>query len=1134
MADTEKLLEIRRDEVIGFGFSILGGYGSELPPVIFDILKGSPACRCSQLEIGDVILQVNNVDVTYMTTKEVLKVLKDSGPDLRLKLKRDPDIATKTWRYLSSPHNLENLKNAISREDLAGVDEIIAKCESSPHNSPRHKPKSPRKSPKPSSQSSRIPRFGSGPSPKTGNKMAAVVKESPASLKKVADKPMNGSCGGSSGQDKQRIVSPEKTTRKAIPVFKKKEKDIHVLKKDKDSDKCRFQQNGLEDEVLTAELASDEKSVQRRGDAGFETFVMTGDMIIRTSAQKGNKKSDKKETTPEKSDSPTLVPNTAVSHTVPETKIPRVKKAGSPKSDLDSKVESSDNKMDNTANEKLQSEDKSVKKSPSEDKSVKKSSLEDKSVKKSPSEDKSVKKSASGEETLPKEDKIPSPTVDSNKSSPYSSSPEKSMNGLAHDKDMDKSSSDQNVVNNNKEVSDKEEERFSDTKGRSMVVSKSAEKVTLADLQQRSLVVRSSKSQENYLENSDRYLMVDIDIDDKIASSVDALLCDQSTESSLEKLANSENDRSEDHISKSEQSSPERRPTGTDIYNERVVVPGFVSLEEQPVSARGKSDCRSGEQSSAGLVLQHEPDESETDSFDEGATGHFGRVHDQHSNLEGAASSDSDPDNISDSDSIYHQPTKDVDRPSASRLAKRLYNLDGFKKSDVSRHLSKKNDFAQLVGEEYLKYFDFTDDTLDMALRQFLSKFALTGETQERERILAHFSKRYVECNPNSYASEDACHTLVCAIMLLNTDLHGQNIGRKMTCSEFIENLADLNDGENFPREVLKAIYNAIKTEPLSWSIDEEEEPNANLNGGAPQDQKVMGSNPFLEVPDPQKTKEYISGYVMRKCVQDPDGRKTPMGKRSWKMFYATLKDMILYLHKDEQSYKKQAVYQMNNAIRIHHSLATKATDYTKKQHVLKLQTADWSTYLFQTSDSKELQRWIDTINFVAASLSAPPLPGACGSQRKFQRPLMPSSYTKLNLQEQMTCHEKRVEEIERELKEHRQYPPEKGAKARMIQDYLEKESYQEFELKRFKTYAYLLQSKMTIFPELEPSLVETAIGEVDEPPSPTSPRHPASDNNRPQPKSAKQVQRSLSDRYDDDDIDPRGYRAKETEDTWL
>lgn len=38
----------------------------------------------------------------------------------------------------------------------------------------------------------------------------------------------------------------------------------------------------------------------------------------------------------------------------------------------------------------------------------------------------------------------------------------------------------------------------------------------------------------------------------------------------------------------------------------------------------------------------------------------------------------------------FHYSPKAVDLPSAIRLAKRLYTLDGFKKSDVSRHLSKK------------------------------------------------------------------------------------------------------------------------------------------------------------------------------------------------------------------------------------------------------------------------------------------------------------------------------------------------------------------------------------------------------------------------------------------------------------
>lgn len=50
------------------------------------------------------------------------------------------------------------------------------------------------------------------------------------------------------------------------------------------------------------------------------------------------------------------------------------------------------------------------------------------------------------------------------------------------------------------------------------------------------------------------------------------------------------------------------------------------------------------------------------------------------------------PEDDSDVESLhsFHYSPKAVDLPSAIRLAKRLYSLDGFKKSDVSRHLSKK------------------------------------------------------------------------------------------------------------------------------------------------------------------------------------------------------------------------------------------------------------------------------------------------------------------------------------------------------------------------------------------------------------------------------------------------------------
>lgn len=47
-------------------------------------------------------------------------------------------------------------------------------------------------------------------------------------------------------------------------------------------------------------------------------------------------------------------------------------------------------------------------------------------------------------------------------------------------------------------------------------------------------------------------------------------------------------------------------------------------------------------------------------------------------------------DNHSTSTAVSNGNTGKVDEPSAQRLAKRLYNLDGFKRSDVAYHLTRE------------------------------------------------------------------------------------------------------------------------------------------------------------------------------------------------------------------------------------------------------------------------------------------------------------------------------------------------------------------------------------------------------------------------------------------------------------
>ncbi|XP_008142462.2 PH and SEC7 domain-containing protein 1 [Eptesicus fuscus] len=428
-----------------------------------------------------------------------------------------------------------------------------------------------------------------------------------------------------------------------------------------------------------------------------------------------------------------------------------------------------------------------------------------------------------------------------------------------------------------------------------------------------------------------------------------------------------------------------------------------------------------------------------------------------------------------------------ADLEAAQRLAKRLYRLDGFRKADVARHLGKNNDFSKLVAGEYLKFFVFTGMTLDQALRVFLKELALMGETQERERVLAHFSQRYFQCNPGALSSEDGAHTLTCALMLLNTDLHGHNIGKRMTCGDFIGNLEGLNEGGDFPRELLKALYSSIKNEKLQWAIDEEElrrslselaDPNPKVikrvSGGS-----GSGSSPFLDLTPEPGAVVYKHGALVRKVHADPDCRKTPRGKRGWKSFHGILKGMILYLQKEEyQPGKALSEAELKNAISIHHALATRAKDYSKRPHVFYLRTADWRVFLFQAPSLEQMQSWITRINVVAAMFSAPPFPAAVSSQKKFSRPLLPSAATRLSQEEQVRTHEAKLKAMASELQEHQAALLGKKARGKEAEEQRQKEAYLEFEKSRYGTYAALLRVKLKAGSE-ELDVVEAALAQA-------------------------------------------------------
>ncbi|KAL8293795.1 hypothetical protein RQP46_000496 [Phenoliferia psychrophenolica] len=90
---------------------------------------------------------------------------------------------------------------------------------------------------------------------------------------------------------------------------------------------------------------------------------------------------------------------------------------------------------------------------------------------------------------------------------------------------------------------------------------------------------------------------------------------------------------------------------------------------------------------------------------------------------------------------------------------------------------------------KYIDFFDFTGLRLDLAFRRLCEKLYLKAETQQVDRILEQFSRRYFENNPKCvYGEPDVVHQVAYSLLLLNTDLHVVESTSRMSRSAFVKN----------------------------------------------------------------------------------------------------------------------------------------------------------------------------------------------------------------------------------------------------------------------------------------------------------------------------------------------------------
>ncbi|ORZ01307.1 hypothetical protein BCR43DRAFT_561575, partial [Syncephalastrum racemosum] len=108
--------------------------------------------------------------------------------------------------------------------------------------------------------------------------------------------------------------------------------------------------------------------------------------------------------------------------------------------------------------------------------------------------------------------------------------------------------------------------------------------------------------------------------------------------------------------------------------------------------------------------------------------------------------------------------------------------------------LGRSDSLAQQVRERYMEKFNFKKMPLDDAFRMLCSKLYLKAESQEIDRILESFARRYWYCNMSQgleyrlYGHTDIVHAIIYSLMLLNTDLHIVTGHARMTQVAFVQN----------------------------------------------------------------------------------------------------------------------------------------------------------------------------------------------------------------------------------------------------------------------------------------------------------------------------------------------------------
>ncbi|TKA55999.1 hypothetical protein B0A53_01702 [Rhodotorula sp. CCFEE 5036] len=228
-------------------------------------------------------------------------------------------------------------------------------------------------------------------------------------------------------------------------------------------------------------------------------------------------------------------------------------------------------------------------------------------------------------------------------------------------------------------------------------------------------------------------------------------------------------------------------------------------------------------------------------------------------------------------------------------------------KGELTRILSASADpfYAQAL-RAFLRLFPFEELALDVALRVFLCSASLPTETQQIDRVMEAFARRYCECNPGLFGNlprkrdvgeeglstegteenragpiggkregkeeSDIPYVLAFSMVMLNTDHFNPNAKMKMTKADYVRNTR--MDGVS--AEVLEYLYDQITLAPFIYVDDHADSTSSSLRAPSPHAQLGQSLGPSASSSSFVSTSGSMTGQTFLSAAATSKGKVDP------------------------------------------------------------------------------------------------------------------------------------------------------------------------------------------------------------------------------------------------------------------